>query len=83
MTLWAFINEQNMVVQIISAVDLTTQQQQRFLHDYEMIFGARQIVKVDADVRVWIGGSYDATSGVFSPPPPPIIEEMVNDDAPI
>ncbi len=80
---YAFVNAENIVVQIISALVLTEEEQDRFLRDYEIIFGARAIVRVDDEVRVWIGGSYDATSGVFSPPPPPIIEETVNDDAPI
>ena len=83
MSLYAFVNGDGVVVQVISALVLTDDEQQRLLRDYEIIFGARAIVRVDDDVRVWIGGSYDATSGVFSPPPPPIIEEIVNDDAPI
>lgn len=85
---YAFVNADNVVVQIISALVLTEEEQDRFLRDYEIIFGARAIVRVDDEVRVWIGGSYDATNGAFSPPPlpepePEIVEETTNDDAPI
>lgn len=83
-----FLNANDIVVQIIAG-DLNDAQLGAFLRDYEIIFGAKKSVVVDDSVSVWIGGSYDATSGEFSPPPSPepepeeIVEETTNDDAPI
>jgi hypothetical protein len=83
---YAFSDIYGTVVQIIDG-HLDLQQQQQFLNDYRVLFGATMIVTVDEDIAVWIGGSYDANSGTFSPPPSPeiqpIIEEIANDHAPI
>ena len=66
MTRYAFTNADAIVVQVIDG-DLTEQQQEQFLRDYGVLFGAVNIIPVvDADTSVWIGGSY--TDGTFSPP---------------
>jgi hypothetical protein len=83
-----FLNADLIVVNVIAGV-LTEEARALFLRDYRIIFGAEECVMVDDSVPVWIGGSYDSTSGVFSPPPSPepepepIVEEPINDDAPI
>ena len=59
---YAFINANGIVVNLIVG-ELTEQQQQVFLHDYAILFGATQILSVDSDTTVWIGGSY--TDGTF------------------
>ena len=65
---YAFINSNSIVVQIISGqLDIKTQA--RFLNDYRALFGAEQIIEVDASTPVWIGGTY--TNGVFAEPPQP------------
>ena len=65
---YVFINADGIVVQVITgALDAKTQAQ--FLSDYRTIFGAEQIVEVDAATLVWIGGTY--TDGVFAEPPQP------------
>jgi hypothetical protein len=83
---YAFLNVENTVVQVIVG-DLDETQQARFVSDYRGPFGAESVVQVDDDRSVWIGGSYDSSSGEFSPPPSsepqPIIEEIPNDDAQI
>ena len=68
MTRYAFIDANGIVVNVISGA-LAPIEQQRFLADYGVLFGATQIVAVDADTRVWIGGSY--TDGTFTAPPEP------------
>jgi hypothetical protein len=65
---YAFINASGIVVNLISGA-LDENQQAQFLRDYAILFGATQIVAVDTDTAVWIGGSY--TDDTFSPPPPP------------
>jgi hypothetical protein len=77
---YAFISGDGVVAQVIVGA-LNAQQQQQFLRDYSVLFGATQIVTVDDETTVWIGGSYDPDSGVFSPPPTPepeaVIEEII------
>lgn len=65
---YAFIDSNGIVVNLISG-DLTEIQQQRFLTDYGVLFGAAHIVAVDEGTAVWIGGTY--TNGVFMAPPQP------------
>jgi hypothetical protein len=65
---YAFINSSGIVVNVISGA-LSPIEQQRFLADYAILFGATQIVAVDAGTAVWIGGSY--TDGTFTAPPEP------------
>ena len=84
---YAFISAEGIVVQLIVGT-LDESKLGRLLADYRILFGAESVVEVgDETTAVWIGGSYDATSGVFSPPPSPepevIVEETMNDDAPI
>jgi hypothetical protein len=66
---YAFINASGIVVNLISGA-LDENQQAQFLRDYAILFGATQIVAVDTDTAVWIGGSY--TDDTFSPPPPEV-----------
>ena len=68
MTNYAFTNADGIVVNVISGA-LSPTEQQRFLTDYAVLFGATQIVAVDATTAVWIGGSY--TDGTFTEPPAP------------
>jgi hypothetical protein len=86
---YAFISSEDTVVQVIVGA-LNAAQVERLLADYRILFGATSVLQItDAEASVWIGGSYDSTSGVFSPPPSPepepepIVEEPLNDDAPI
>ena len=74
---YAFIDANGIVVNLISGA-LSEIEQQRFLADYRVLFGATQIVAVDADTTVWIGGTY--TDGTFTPPPPPL--EVPSDPLP-
>jgi hypothetical protein len=62
---FAFINADGIVVNCIVG-ELNEEQQAQFLHDYGILFGATEIIAVDATTTVWIGGSY--TDGAFSPP---------------
>ena len=65
---YAFIDANGIVVNVIVGA-LSEIEQQRFLADYGVLFGAESIVAVDADTAVWIGGSY--TDGTFTAPPEP------------
>jgi len=67
-SVYAFINAENLVVNVISGA-LTQSQQTQFLRDYAILFAAVAIVEVEPDTAVWIGGSY--TDGEFTPPPAP------------
>jgi hypothetical protein len=83
---YAFTNNLGDVVNLILG-NLSEAQLARFLEDQRALFGATSFVIVDDDRTVWIGGSYDSDSGVFSPPPSPepepVVEEIVNVDSPI
>jgi hypothetical protein len=68
---YAFLNQDSIVVNTIVG-DLTPEQLSRFLDDYAKLFGATQVVAVDAETAVWIDGSY--TDGVFTPAPEPAPE---------
>ena len=65
---YAFLNQDSTVVNVIVG-DLTPEQLSGFLDDYAKLFGATQVVAVDAETAVWIGGSY--TGGEFLPPAEP------------
>lgn len=65
---YAFISGNGIVVNVVSGA-LAPIEQQRFLADYRVLFGAEQIVAVDEGTAVWIGGSY--TDGTFTAPPEP------------
>tara|TARA_R110000868_G_scaffold244350_2_gene500654 strand:- start:1228 stop:1467 length:240 start_codon:yes stop_codon:yes gene_type:complete len=67
-TRYAFTNADGIVVNVISGA-LTAAQQEQFLRDYAILFGATAIVAVDDDTSIWIGGSY--TDGTFTTPPEP------------
>ena len=84
---YAFISADGVVVQVISGI-LSETQLSTFLSDYRALFGAESAIAIaDPSVSVWIGGSYNPESGTFAPPPSPepeqLVEEIVNDDAPI
>lgn len=69
---YAFLNAESIVVNVIVG-NLTPDQQQLFLRDQAALFGATQVIQVEPDTSVWIGGAYDAAQG-FLPPPPEIVE---------
>jgi hypothetical protein len=71
---YAFTNSEGMVVQLITGA-LNPAQQEMFLRDYSVLFGAVAIVEVESDTMVWIGGTY--TDGQFQPPPQPEPEPEV------
>ena len=65
---YAFTNADGIVVNVIVG-NLTPDQQQLFLRDQATTFGATQVIEVEPDTSVWIGGSY--TDGQVLPPPQP------------
>ncbi len=65
---YAFINADSIVVQVITGA-LNPAQQEQFLRDYSVLFGAVAIIAVEDGTSVWVGGTY--TDGVFAPPPQP------------
>ena len=65
---YAFIDANGIVVNVIVG-ELDAAAQARFLADYRTLFGAQQIIEVDASTPVWIGGTY--TEGIFAEPPQP------------
>lgn len=75
MTRYAFINADSIVVQVISGA-LNVEQQEQFLRDYSVIFGAVQIIEVEDDTRIWIGGRYDSDAGFLPPAPQPQPEPL-------
>lgn len=62
---YAFTNADGIVVNCISGA-LNQAQQEQFLRDYAVLFGATQIVEVEDGTSVWISGTY--TDGQFLPP---------------
>ena len=68
MTRYVFLNADGIVLQVIVG-ELNAQQQAQFLNDYSVLFGATQILAVDEQTSVWVGGTY--TEGVFMAPPQP------------
>jgi len=65
---YAFTNADGIVVQVLTG-DLAPIVQAQFLADYDVLFGAVNIIPVvDDAAEVWIGGSY--TDGVFTAPRP-------------
>jgi hypothetical protein len=65
MNRYAFTNPDGIVVNVIVG-NLTPNQQQLFLRDQAALFGATQVIEVEPDTAVWIGGSY--TGNQFLPP---------------
>jgi len=65
MNRYAFTNADGIVVNVIVG-NLTPDQQQLFLRDQATLFGATQVIEVEPDTAVWIGGSY--TGNQFLPP---------------
>jgi hypothetical protein len=70
----AFLDADGIVLNLIVG-NLTPAQQQLFLRDQATMFGATQVIEVEPDTSVWIGGSY--TDGQFLPPPEPEPEPEV------
>ena len=68
---YAFTNADGIVVQLITG-SLNATQQEMFLRDYSILFGATAIIEVEDGTTVWIGGTY--TDGQFQPPPQPVPE---------
>ena len=64
----AFLDANGTVLNLIVG-NLTPEQQQLFLRDQAVLFGATQVIQVEPDTSVWIGGSY--TGGEFLPPAEP------------
>lgn len=64
---YAFLNAENIVVQLISGW-LNERQQAQFLRDYAVLFGAVAVIEVDESTRIWIGGTYNPTDNTFAPP---------------
>ena len=73
---YAFTNADSIVVQVISGA-LNATQQEMFLRDYSVLFGAVAIIEVEDGTSVWIGGAY--LDGVFAPPPQPEIVECTSE----
>jgi hypothetical protein len=71
---YAFTNADGTVVQAITG-SLNATQQEMFLRDYSILFGATAIIEVEDGTTVWIGGTY--TDGQFQPPPQPEPEPEV------
>jgi hypothetical protein len=67
---YAFINGNNVVVQVIIGL-LDEAQKGQFLRDYYILFGAQNIIEVESGATAWIGGSYTPEEGFLPPPPPP------------
>jgi hypothetical protein len=65
---YAFLDANGTVLNLIVG-NLTPDEQQMFLRDHNAMYGAQQIIEVEPDTSVWIGGSY--TDGAFAPPPQP------------
>lgn len=76
MSRYAFINAERVVVQVIVG-ELDEIQRAQFLRDYSVLFRAEEVLAVESDAIVWIGGSYDSDSGTFTPPPTPEPEVVV------
>lgn len=76
---YAFTNADGIVVNVIVG-NLTPEQQQLFLRDQATLFGATQIIEVEPDTAVWIGGSY--TGGQFLPPFQPEVIEGTSEELP-
>ena len=65
---YAFLDANGTVLNLIVG-NLTVDEQQVFLRDHNAMYGAQQIIEVEPDTSVWIGGSY--TGAEFLPPPQP------------
>jgi len=72
----AFLDADGIVVNVIVG-SLTPSQQQLFLRDQATMFGATQVIEVEPDTSVWIGGAYDAAQGFLPPPQPEPAPEIV------
>lgn len=72
---YAFIDANSIVVTIITGA-LTADEQQRFLDDYHVLFGAVAMLDVPDGVEVRQGDRYDSSLG-FLPPEPPATETEI------
>ena len=80
---YAFLDANGTVLNLIVG-NLTVDEQQVFLRDHNAMYGAQQIIEVEPDTSVWIGGSY--TEGQFLPPPQPepeVIEGTSEESPPL
>jgi len=62
---YAFLDANGTVLNLIVG-NLAVDEQQVFLRDHNAMYGAQQIIEVEPDTAVWIGGSY--TGNQFLPP---------------
>ena len=76
---YAFLDANGTVLNLIVG-NLTPDEQQVFLRDHNAMYGAQQIIEVEPDTAVWIGGSY--TEGQFLPPPQPEVIEGTSEESP-
>lgn len=70
---YAFTDSSGTVLTIIVGT-LNPEQQQQFLRDYAILFGATQIIEASEGTSIWIGGTYDAAQGFLPPPQPEVVE---------
>ena len=75
---FAFVNCDMTVIQAVSG-DLNAAQLAQLEHDYAGLFGAEFSIPVGEDVTVWIDGTYDPDTGIFSPPPTPEVIESASE----
>jgi hypothetical protein len=62
---YAFLDASGTVLNLIVG-NLTPDEQQVFLRDHNAMYGAQQIIEVQPETSVWIGGLYTGTE--FLPP---------------
>ena len=67
----AVINSEAVVVNLLAGI-IPDDQDAAFMAHFARAYGVVSFIRItDETTAVWIGGSYDSTSGVFSPPPSP------------
>jgi len=62
---YVFLNADGLVVQIIVGA-LDAAQEEQFLSDYGVLFGATRLVEIDVTEPAWMDGTY--VDGSFLPP---------------
>jgi hypothetical protein len=77
MNRYAFLDASGTVLNLIVG-NLTVDEQQVFLRDHNAMYGAQQIIEVEPDTSVWIGGTYDAAQGFLPPAQPEPAPEIVD-----
>ena len=77
----AVINSESFVVNLLAGI-IPEDQDAAFMAHFARAYGVVSFIRItDETTVVWIGGSYDAISGTFTPPPSPepeaVIEEII------